>query len=456
MDASVRRIQKLVEHLQECVSSCATLKEALADSSQVDSVQSQIKVQKLRNSNDRVVREVKEFLTSNEELGDEAKNVLDEANNLQITAEDLLVELDIYMKPKESPSLIQPAPALPHASSRGNLPKLQLPVFNGDILKWTEFWDRFTSVVDRRTDILEVDKLAYFVGSVEEDAKQAIEGLELTNANYKLAVQKLKDRFGKPNLIIDAHYAALNRIPVAVNTTTDLRRALDTVERHMRTLETLGEDINHNQLRTTVMEKFPQEIIYELRMDMESSGHSVKTLRETLEKIVSARETSFAMTQAKVGSSQLIESFTTESLLTTVGKPRPSSGNKGQFRRKPDNPRKSSLGRVKSNTYVLSNKRRDRQPSPIPASKKRKLECIYCKGDHYNDACKEVSTIDARKRILLKERLCFVCLRSDHLSDKCTYKRRCYHCNVNGDHNRSICPSQFKPSKTSSSTLATA
>ncbi|KAI5747757.1 hypothetical protein M8J77_018197 [Diaphorina citri] len=44
MDASVRRIQKLVEHLQECVSSCATLKGALADSLQVDSVQSQIKV----------------------------------------------------------------------------------------------------------------------------------------------------------------------------------------------------------------------------------------------------------------------------------------------------------------------------------------------------------------------------------------------------------------------------
>uniref|UniRef100_A0A8D8QQZ3 Uncharacterized protein n=1 Tax=Cacopsylla melanoneura TaxID=428564 RepID=A0A8D8QQZ3_9HEMI len=454
---AVRRLASLSQHLKACIVSNECVKAKLSAGDEVTQA-FQVEVEKLRNSSNRLVTEVHKLFQSgpnSETVTQEMTTSLAEANELQIAAEDLIVELDIYLKSNITSSRDEPRAA---STLGGHLPKLQLASFSGDILKWTEFWDRFSSVVDRRTDIPDVDKLAYLVCSLEGSAKQSIHGLEMTNANYKVAVQKLNERFGKPNLIVDAHYAALGRIPVAKNTTIDCRRVLDTVERHLRTLENLGENVNHNQLRTTIMEKFPQEVIYELRMDMETQGYSVKTLRDSLEKILSARENSFAMSSVDVAK-ESGDVFTTEAFVTTVENRKPKS--KG-FERNPRNSGRSqqrqmsssrhSLAHNKSRPFVsnvsfssrsLSNKRRnDRQQSPRPAPKKRKLECVYCNGDHYNDACKEASTLDARKRILLREKLCFVCLRSDHMAENCTYKRKCFHCSVYGDHNRSICPSR--------------
>lgn len=458
---AARRLASLSEHLRACIASCNDVKAKLSAGDEVTQV-FRIEVEKLRNSSNRLVTEVHKLFQSgqnSETVTEEMTASLADSNELQIAAEDLIVELDIYLKSSINSSGDEPVRFEPPTAftSRGHLPKLQLASFSGDILKWTEFWDRFTSVVDRRTDIPDVDKLAYLVGSLEGGAKQSIHGLELTNANYKVAVQKLNDRFGKPNLILDAHYAALGRIPVAKNTTEDCRRVLDTVERHLRTLENLGEDVNHNQLRITIMEKFPQEVIYELRMDMETQGYSVRTLRDSLEKILSARENSFAMSSNDIAI-ESEEVFTTEAFVTSVDHRK--SRSKG-FERNPCNSGRSQQRRISSSRHALvqnktrpfvssthfssrslSNKRNnDRKQSPGSASKKRKLECVYCKGDHYNDACKEASTLDARKRILLREKLCFVCLRSDHLAEKCTYKRKCFHCGVYGDHNRSICPS---------------
>jgi hypothetical protein len=86
-------------------------------------------------------------------------------------------------------------------------------------------------------------------------ARQVIEGLATTNKNYTIAVDTLKDRYGKPVAIIDAHYVALYRIKMAVNTAKDCRNVLNDIDRHLRVLKSLGEDVNHNRLRVMIMEK---------------------------------------------------------------------------------------------------------------------------------------------------------------------------------------------------------
>ncbi|KAL1450500.1 hypothetical protein WDU94_002862 [Cyamophila willieti] len=449
---AARRLASLSEHLKACITSSSEVREKLAGGDEVTQ-EFKIEVEKLRRSSGRLVAEVHKLLESGKSttVTEEIEKELDEANKLQITAEDLIVELDCRVKDSRC-SRTDPVPVQQNFQySRGHLPKLQLASFSGDILKWSEFWDRFTSVVDRRTDILDVDKLAYLVGSLEGDAKQSIHGLELTNSNYQIAVRKLKERFGKPNLIVDAHYAALSRVHIAKNTTADCRRALDEVERHLRTLENLGEDVNHNQLRTTIMEKFPQEVIYELRMDMETQGYSVKTLRESLEKILSARETSFTM--RNVESTEPGEMFTTEAFVTSVEQRKPRS--RGFGRNLPNKTPSFGSGAHFSSRSVPNKRRNDRQQSFGPGCKKKRLECVFCQAEHYNSDCDKVTTLEARKRFLLKEKLCFQCLRKGHMVSACTDRRKCYHCGVIGDHNRCICPSQSsKPS--SSSMVATA
>uniref|UniRef100_A0A8D8TT43 CCHC-type domain-containing protein n=1 Tax=Cacopsylla melanoneura TaxID=428564 RepID=A0A8D8TT43_9HEMI len=455
---AVRRLASLSQHLKACIVSNECVKAKLSAGDEVTQA-FQVEVEKLRNSSNRLVTEVHKLFQSgpnSETVTQEMTTSLAEANELQIAAEDLIVELDIYLKSNITSSRDEPRAA---STLGGHLPKLQLASFSGDILKWTEFWDRFSSVVDRRTDIPDVDKLAYLVCSLEGSAKQSIHGLEMTNANYKVAVQKLNERFGKPNLIVDAHYAALGRIPVAKNTTIDCRRVLDAVERHLRTLENLGEDVNHNQLRTTIMEKFPQEVIYELRLDLESSNYSVKALRESLEKIISAKETSFAMAQSKAGSSQQCEIFTTESLLTTNHR-----DGKGREKRHPPVKRSSTFSVQRGGVARRSG--RDQSPGPsvkrrrldttTKPSKRRNLECVFCQGELYNDLCKTVATPDDRKRHLAQAKRCFQCLRQDHLSNNCTDKRKCFHCGSFGQHNRCLCPKKFGEKNVSDTLLTVA
>ena len=63
------------------------------------------------------------------------------------------------------------------------LTKLNLPVFNGDVLQWQSFWNQFVAAVDS-TDLPDVSKFSYLRASSEREPKAAIQGLSLTSAHY--------------------------------------------------------------------------------------------------------------------------------------------------------------------------------------------------------------------------------------------------------------------------------
>ena len=73
--------------------------------------------------------------------------------------------------------------------------------------------------------------------------------------------------------------------------------------------------------------------------------------------------------------------------------------------------------------------------------------CIYCKGNHFNDSCKQYTdvSVSTRKKQLQKQGRCFICLRTGHVSKECsTSFKPCYYCKRVGHHHRSICPTKFK------------
>ena len=59
------------------------------------------------------------------------------------------------------------------------LPKLQLPVFAGNIMEWGEFWEQFQAIVDK-SDIPEIMKFSYLKSLLDGEAKAAVAGLSLT------------------------------------------------------------------------------------------------------------------------------------------------------------------------------------------------------------------------------------------------------------------------------------
>ena len=66
-----------------------------------------------------------------------------------------------------------------------------------------------------------------------------------------------------------------------------------------------------------------------------------------------------------------------------------------------------------------------------------KINCVYCKGDHYSAACEKLKEPVARIDSLRKDGRCFLCLGKGHKVGQCTSTQRCCHCK--SKHHQSIC-----------------
>jgi len=144
-------------------------------------------------------------------------------------------------------------------------PQLEITPFEGNVLKWQEFWDQF-EVSIHKSNYPPIDKFNYLRSKLKGEALSAIAGYQLSNNNYTVVVDVLKCRFGNPQLIIDAHYRSLSHLPAAINQTVSLRQCFDTIEQHLRSLEAIGEDVNHRHFVALITEKLPQKVLYQLYM----------------------------------------------------------------------------------------------------------------------------------------------------------------------------------------------
>ena len=99
---------------------------------------------------------------------------------------------------------------------------------------------------------------------VTSNAESAIAGLPLTADNYKVAIDILKDRFGKPQLLISNYMDALLKLPSvnSVRETKKLRELFDKIEINIRGLDALGVESQSfgNLLVPIVIEKTPSEL----------------------------------------------------------------------------------------------------------------------------------------------------------------------------------------------------
>jgi hypothetical protein len=302
------------------------------------------------------------------------------------------------------------------------LPKLELPKYNGDPLKWRAFWDAFHSSIASNPSLSDIDKFNYLRCQLVGDAKSALEGLELTTTNYATAIDLLKDRFGNSQTVINAHYTALMDMNKASDSTNRLRFVFDNMEKHLRSLEALGEDINHGHFIPLIMSKFPREIILRLEELKASGNWTTSTLRQTLKKIVESKEA--ADRQAKPDNHQ-------------AGLMKSGS---------------SKQEKLYSTTDSLLNQERKRNSAKMSSPR-----CLFCDCTHWSDECPTFKSLTDRKN-KVKGR-CFVCLRKGHVVQDCNVNKACFHCNQRKNHHRSLCPrkftSQSSQSDSQSSEIAT-
>ena len=164
------------------------------------------------------------------------------------------------------------------------LPKLNLPTFSGNPLNWPTFWDSFEAAVHSHTTLGGVQKFSYLKAQLTGVASRAIAGFPLSNVNYEQAIKLLKERFGQPSKIIGAHMQALLEIASPANQLTSLQLFYDTMETHVRGLESLGRSHESygDLLVPIILGKLPHELRKILAREHESPEWKFQELREAI------------------------------------------------------------------------------------------------------------------------------------------------------------------------------
>ena len=76
------------------------------------------------------------------------------------------------------------------------LPKLDVPTFHGDVMKWTTFWTQFEAIVDSNSKLSDVRKLAYLRRAIKDpEAAELLSTGAEEPGFYREMVAQLKKRF---------------------------------------------------------------------------------------------------------------------------------------------------------------------------------------------------------------------------------------------------------------------
>jgi hypothetical protein len=130
-----------------------------------------------------------------------------------------------------------PAPAVQSI----RLPQRQIKHFRGDVLEWTQFWESFNAAV-HSSSLSNVQKFDYFKEYLKGEAYLLVNNLELTDANYQVAIDELKRMYGKTDVLINAHFEKLDALqPVKDGDDVPALRSFQlNLQSHINALETLG------------------------------------------------------------------------------------------------------------------------------------------------------------------------------------------------------------------------
>ena len=280
-----------------------------------------------------------------------------------------------------------------------NLPKLNLPTFDGDPKQWTPFWDLYSATVHDNEKLSPIQKLSYLRTLLKGSAASCIIGIRNTNDNYEVAINTLKERYNKPSFVRSLHLNELLNLPRIsdINATKALREHFNSISAMISNLETVGLEIENYEalLAPLLIQSLPER----LQMKIAAETKDELTVQNVLKHLLE-----------HVESKERFQSFTDK-----IGKKFPDR-DKGE--RKPPDPHRARS--YAFNTYSS------------------KLKCHFClQDDHSSVQCRKISDVHQRKRIIQERKLCRNCLQPGHFAGDCRSKNRCSVCK--GRHHTAIC-----------------
>ena len=300
-------------------------------------------------------------------------------------------------------SLVSLSPSQAEKRVNVRLPKLELKKFSGKINEFQEFWDSFESAIHDNESLSKVDKFKYLRSFLEEPAKSVIAGMSVTDAHYETAINLLKKRFGKTEVIQRAHINHLMNLAPVYNerNTSRLRTLHDQIEAHFRGLEAQGVDMStySSIVVPILMEKIPEVVRFNM---IRATGKN--HLKWALDDLLSALEKELEVRESHV---PLLK----------------YAGHGSAVAEKATKPKREYFQGGTATSLFLG--------------KDGKRKCVFCTEDHPPETCENVKDVDQRKCILRKFARCFAFLNSGHRAFECKSRISCRDCK--GKHHVAVC-----------------
>ena len=264
------------------------------------------------------------------------------------------------------------------------LPKPTITQFDGKCANWLPFWNTFIAEIDS-ADLSAVTKFAYLKEFVKPKVRADIDGLPLTVEGYERAKNILKGEYGKQSEIVNVYVQSILQLPVVKGSNpTEVNNFYKILLFNVQSLETLGKVERINGMTRSVLDKL--------------SGIKSNLVKGQ----ENWQEWDFA---------HLIQALKQWRDINFSEKESVTDGDKEK--RKVE---RESLFNVNS----------------------RRRSCVYSDdGNHGSRECARVVSVDERKGILAKKKLCFNCTGPKHRANECRSTTTCQRCNQK--HHTSIC-----------------
>ncbi|XP_064478379.1 uncharacterized protein LOC135391825 [Ornithodoros turicata] len=280
------------------------------------------------------------------------------------------------------------------------LPKLRIDSFSGVLFQWQGFWDQFRVSIRENPRLSNVNKFKYLISLVTGPAARAIEGLSLRDENYVTAVDILKTRFGKTELLVSDHLDSLFDLPPvkSIDDVRSLRKFHEAATVRNRHLQSLG--VSRSKYSITILRTILRKIPPPLELEY---------YRTDVNRTDSA--TSSAAMSTADDLSSLLDFLEIEiEFRERVRRPTASSKeDTADCRKTPLYPPAASL-----------------------AARATEAVCVLCKSnEHSLAACTAPLSAADKSSLLRREGRCFLCGKRSHLSKDCRvcYRLRCQNCN---------------------------
>lgn len=125
------------------------------------------------------------------------------------------------------------------------LPPLELQKFSGNLQEWVSFRDLYVTAV-HNSSLSKVEKLTQLKSLLTGEAARQVRSLILSEANYDIAWQALKDRYeNNRELLFSIMKRLFSQPSISTGSATGLRSLIDTTKECVRSLEVLSIPTQH-------------------------------------------------------------------------------------------------------------------------------------------------------------------------------------------------------------------